>query len=84
MATLDYDKDEIEARTVEFVPACWPAGGMSGEGPAAAPPPVPLSRDDVVQSPGWPAWALSDEEVSCSPRNYGPCSTMRPTSPRWT
>ena len=84
VATLDYDKDEIEARTVEFVTGFLrPSGGMTscgrgpdGGGPGADPgrrrPRGQLAR-----------LALSDEEVDLF---TGQLRTVldRPTWPRWT
>ena len=53
VATLDYDKDEIEARTVEFV---------TGRAPRAAPVSEPRQREPApgrsagTTSSTWPAW----------------------------
>ena len=57
VATLDYDKDEIEARTVEFVTSVLTPspGSVSGE--------EGLTRDDVVHVARLARLELSDEEV---------------------
>ncbi len=67
VATLDYDKEEIEKRTVAFVTDLSPpGGGMTGAtepGHHESGSPGQLSRDDVIHVANLARLTLSEEEV---------------------
>ena len=79
VATLDYDKDEIEARTVDFVAGRLPPRRVS-RGRSR-----PLSRDDVVHVARLARLSLEPTTRSTSsPPSCARCSTTPPTWPPWT